>query len=161
MHAALVPNPASIVRFISSAKKKLTAPWKSFHLAIPEWHYLIQFGKGKMKTKPPCQIYTQEIERAKHCDGCRAADSGSRRATPAPSPLLLPQGDVMFLVTLKLVSAGRESCSWHLSEKHKSVRFNEPTLNAKVHLHFYLCVIYTNINSHSPRCCPTVISCII
>lgn len=41
----------------SPQRKKLTAPWKSFHLAIPNWHYHIQFGKGKTKTKPVCQIF--------------------------------------------------------------------------------------------------------
>lgn len=59
-------------------KKKLTAPWTSFHLAIPNWHYHIQFGKGKAKTKPVCQTLTQEIEWAKHCDACRAAHGGAR-----------------------------------------------------------------------------------
>lgn len=98
----------------SPQRKRLTAPWKSFHLAIPNWHYHIQFGKGKTKTKPVCQILTQEIEWAKHCDACRAAHWGERRVTHAS----LTRSSSS---QLKSVSAGRESYFWRVSDTNTTI----------------------------------------
>lgn len=95
-------------------KKKLTAPWKSFHLAIPKWHYHIQFGKGKTKTKPVCQILTQEIEWAKHCDACWAAHWGERRVTYASQTRSASS-------QLKSASTGSESYFWRVSDVNTTI----------------------------------------
>lgn len=156
MLAVLVPSPVPTVQFISSEKKKkkLTAPWTSFHLAIPNWHYRIQFGKGKTKTKPVCQTLTQEIEWAKHCDACRAAHVGARDERRMTCASLTRSSSSQ----LKSVSAGRQSYFWRVSDTNTTIK---PTpwqilTNAAEHLNHIVPAAYIFVFSRraaAQTCC--------
>lgn len=126
MHAVLVPNPASSVQFISSAKKKteeqkkkkkLTAPWKSFHLAIPKWHYHIQFGKGENENKTCVSDLNTGNWMCKTLwclPSCTVRGGGGRRVTHASLTWSLS-------TPLKSVSAGRESYFWRVSDTNITI----------------------------------------